>query len=195
MDREIPKEVRNKERNKKIIRYGGMGAAGIVVISVLISLMRTGVKEKDLVFSKVNQGTIEVSVSASGKVVPAFEEIINSPINTRILEVYKKGGDSVDVGTPILKLDLQSAETDYKQKLDEEQMRSYKKLYRRNRDLAIILTAAFYLLNVMDAHVDAHMKDFDVSGDLAWRLQPTVEPLYAMGGYNYAVGLGLSLTF
>ena len=126
MDREIPKEVRNKERNKKIIRYGGMGAAGIVVISVLISLMRTGVKEKDLVFSKVNQGTIEVSVSASGKVVPAFEEIINSPINTRILEVYKKGGDSVDVGTPILKLDLQSAETDYKQKLDEEQMRSYK---------------------------------------------------------------------
>ena len=44
MDREIPKEVRNKERNKKIIRYGGMGAAGIVVISVLISLMRTGVK-------------------------------------------------------------------------------------------------------------------------------------------------------
>ena len=126
MDREIPKEVRNKERNKKIIRYGGMGAAGIVVVSLLISLMRAGVKEKDLVFSQVSRGTIEVSVSASGKVVPAFEEIINSPISTRILEVYKKGGDSVDIGTPILKLDLQSAETDYKQKLDEEQMRSYK---------------------------------------------------------------------
>lgn len=126
MDREIPKEVRDKERNKKIIRFGGLGIVGIVVVSVLISLMRTGVKEKDLVFSKVGKGTIEVSVSASGKVVPAFEEIINSPINTRILEVYKKGGDSVDVGTPIMKLDLQSAETDYKKLLDEEQMRSYK---------------------------------------------------------------------
>ena len=66
MDREIPKEVRNKERNKKIIRYGGMGAAGIVVVSLLISLMRAGVKEKDLVFSQVSRGTIEVSVSASG---------------------------------------------------------------------------------------------------------------------------------
>ena len=118
MDREIPKEVRNKERNKKIIRYGAIGVAGIVVVSVLISLMRTGVKEKDLVFSQVGKGTIEVSVSASGKVVPAFEEIINSPINTRILEVYRKGGDSVDVGTTILKLDLQSAETDYKKMLD-----------------------------------------------------------------------------
>ena len=98
MDREIPKAVRNKERNKKIIRYGGIGVASIVVISVLISLMRTGVKAKDLVLSTVDKGTIEVSVSASGKVVPAFEEIINSPINTRIVEIYKKGGDSVDVG-------------------------------------------------------------------------------------------------
>ena len=126
MDREIPKAVRNKERNKKIIRYGGIGVASIVVISVLISLMRTGVKAKDLVLSTVDKGTIEVSVSASGKVVPAFEEIINSPINTRIVEIYKKGGDSVDVGTPILKLDLQSVETDYKKLLDEEPMRSYK---------------------------------------------------------------------
>ena len=87
--------------------------------------MRTGVKEKDVVFSTVDRGTIEVSVSASGKVVPAFEEIMTSPISTRILEVYKKGGDSVDVGTPILKLDLQSAETEYKKQLDEEQMKSY----------------------------------------------------------------------
>ena len=126
MDREIPKEVRNKERNKKIIRYGGIGVASVIVISVLISFMRTGVKTKDLVFSTVDKGTIEVSVSASGKVVPAFEEIINSPINTRIVEIYKKGGDSVDIGTPILKLDLQSVDTDYKKLLDEEQMRSYK---------------------------------------------------------------------
>ena len=126
MDREIPKEVRQKERNKKLMRYGIWAVGGVVVISVLVSLMRTGVKEKDLVFSTVSQGTIEVSVSASGKVVPAFEEIINSPINTRIVEVYKKGGDSVEVGTTILKLDLQSAETDYKKMLDEEQMRSYK---------------------------------------------------------------------
>ena len=125
MDREIPKEVRRKERNKKLIRYGIGAAAVIVVISVLISVMRTGVKEKDVVFSTVDRGTIEVSVSASGKVVPAFEEIMTSPISTRILEVYKKGGDSVDVGTPILKLDLQSAETEYKKQLDEEQMKSY----------------------------------------------------------------------
>ena len=79
MDREIPKEVRTKERNKRIIKYGGIGGGCVVLLIVLISLMRSSVKEKDLVFSEVSQGTIEVSVSASGKVVPAFEEIINSP--------------------------------------------------------------------------------------------------------------------
>lgn len=126
MDREIPKEVRQKERNKKIIRYSAIGVAGVIVVSVLISLMRVGVEEKDIVFSTVDKGVIEVSVSASGKVVPAFEEIINSPINSRILEIYKKGGDSVEIGTPILKLDLQSTETQYQKLLDEEQMRRYK---------------------------------------------------------------------
>lgn len=125
MDRVIPKEERNKQRNKKIIRYSAIGVVCIVVISVLISFMRAGVQRKDLILSTVDQGTIEVSVSASGKVVPAFEEIINSPINTRIVEVYLKGGDSVDIGTPVLKLDLQSTETEYKKLLDEEEKRRY----------------------------------------------------------------------
>ena len=125
MDREIPKEVRDKERKKMLIKYGVIGVAGIVCIALLISFMRSSVNRKDLVFSEVDTGIIEVSVSASGKVVPAFEEIINSPINTRIVEVYRKGGDSVDVGTPILKLNLQSTETEYKKLLDEEQMKRY----------------------------------------------------------------------
>ena len=125
MDREIPKEVLKKERNRRILKYGGIGGGCIALIIILFSLMRSSVKEKDLVFSEVSKGTIEVSVSASGKVVPAFEEIINSPINTRILEVYKKGGDSVNIGTPILKLDLQSAKTEYDKLLDEEQMKRY----------------------------------------------------------------------
>lgn len=96
---------------------------GIIAITLFISLMQTSLKEKDLIISTVDRGTIELSVNASGKVVPAFEEVITSPINSRIVEVYRRGGDTVDVGTPILKLDLQSTETDYNKLLDEEQMR------------------------------------------------------------------------
>ena len=123
MDREISKEVRRKEQRKQIIKIGGGVGAAVAVIAVIISFLQTSLNRKDLTISTVDQGVIEVSVSASGKVIPAFEEIINSPINTRIVEIYKKGGDSVNVGTPILKLDLQSAETEYKKKLDEQQMK------------------------------------------------------------------------
>lgn len=124
MDREISKEVQRKEQCKQFIRIGTAVGGFIVLIVVVISMLQTSLKRKDLNISTVDKGVIEVSVSASGKVIPAFEEIINSPINSRIVEVYKRGGDSVDVGTPILKLDLQSAETEYNKQLDEEQMKS-----------------------------------------------------------------------
>lgn len=124
MDREISKEVQRKEQRKQFIRIGTAVGGFIVLIVVVISMLQTSLKRKDLNISTVDKGVIEVSVSASSKVIPAFEEIINSPINSRIVEVYKRGGDSVDVGTPILKLDLQSAETEYNKQLDEEQMKS-----------------------------------------------------------------------
>ena len=123
MDREISKEVLRKERRVRLFKIGTGVAVAAVVIGGLIGFMQTSLQRKDLTLSTVDRGVIEVSVSASGKVVPAFEEIINSPIDSRIVEIYKKGGDSVDVGTSILRLDLQSAETDYKKQLDEEQMK------------------------------------------------------------------------
>jgi HlyD family secretion protein len=123
MDRAISKEERKKEQRKQFAKAGVGLIAGIAFVWIIISLFQSGLYRKDLILSEVDRGTIEVSVSASGKVIPAFEEIINSPITSRILEVYKRGGDSVDVGTPILKLDLQTAETEYNKLLDEEEMK------------------------------------------------------------------------
>ena len=94
-----------------------------LVVSGIFKFMQSAVRADELTFSTVDTGTIDVSVSASGKVVPAFEEIVNSPIDSKILEVYKKGGDSVSLGTPILRLDLQTAETDYQKQLNEEKMK------------------------------------------------------------------------
>ncbi len=123
MDREISLEERRRKRNKTIIRAVIVVACVLALVFGLISLMRTSVRLKDLTLSTVDEGTIEVSVSASGKIVPAFEEVINSPISTRITGVFCKGGDKVKEGTPLLELDLQSTETSYRKLLDEEQMK------------------------------------------------------------------------
>lgn len=46
--------------------------------------------------------------------------------------------------------------------------------YRRNRDLLIIVTIAFYGLNIIDASVDAHFYNFDISDDLTLHVQPVI---------------------
>lgn len=123
MDREIPREERMRAKRKAIIKWSAIAGSVIIVIGVLISLIRKSVNESDITIVQADKGTIETSVSASGKVVPAFEEIINSPISTRIMEIYAREGDSLVEGTPLLRLDLQSAETEINQLHDQRRMK------------------------------------------------------------------------
>ncbi|MBJ59439.1 MAG: hypothetical protein CMP64_02495 [Flavobacteriales bacterium] len=46
--------------------------------------------------------------------------------------------------------------------------------YERNRDISYIITAAIYLLNIVDASVDAHLFDFDISEDLSIETKPQI---------------------
>jgi hypothetical protein len=49
--------------------------------------------------------------------------------------------------------------------------------YQRNRDLSLIFTGVVYALNIIDASVDAHLKDFDVSDDLTLKVRPTMHQI------------------
>lgn len=126
MDREIPK----KERQLKVVKRGAKVLAGVAIgIALLLFLKNTFQKQisiNDIVLSEVSTGTIETSMTASGTVVPAFEEIITTPIPSRIVETYLKVGDSVMAGTPILKLDLHSSESDYEKLQDEYKIKHFK---------------------------------------------------------------------
>ncbi|MGI4741701.1 MAG: DUF5683 domain-containing protein [Janthinobacterium lividum] len=63
--------------------------------------------------------------------------------------------------------------------------------YRRQRDLSILLSALGYGLQILDAVVDAHLYDFDVSDNLSLNVQPTLLPL--PGQLLPGTGLALSL--
>ena len=123
MDREIPKDERIRAKRKQIIKWCSITGGIILVTAIAISLVRRSINESEVTIATADKGTIETSVSASGKVVPAFEEIINSPISTRIMEIYAKEGDSVVEGTPLLQLDLQSTESQINQLRDQRRMK------------------------------------------------------------------------
>ncbi len=69
-------------------------------------------------------------------------------------------------------------------------LKNLKDSYRRNRDLCILLTAGVYILNIIDAHVDAHLKDFDISDDLA----VNVEPFFGTTSVDTKPTMGLNLS-
>jgi hypothetical protein len=46
--------------------------------------------------------------------------------------------------------------------------------YRRERDFMIIIMGAIYLLQMVDAHVDAHLKEFDLNPQLQVSIEPTM---------------------
>ena len=125
MDREIPKKEKQKKMLIRIGKIVGAFALLAAIVAAGINYARSTVSAKSLTFSTIDHGTIETSVTASGEVHPAFEEIINSPISSRIVEVYCHSGDSVDVGTPLLRLDLTSTENEYKKLLDEKEIRRH----------------------------------------------------------------------
>lgn len=53
--------------------------------------------------------------------------------------------------------------------------------YRRNLDLTVLLTAAGYMLQVMDAVVFAHLRGFDISEDISLNARPVLMPQGGMG--------------
>jgi hypothetical protein len=63
--------------------------------------------------------------------------------------------------------------------------------YKRNRDLNIVLGAVIYLFNILDANVDAHLMDFDVSEDLSLRIQPDINYYQAFEKKSNVSGFGI----
>jgi hypothetical protein len=65
--------------------------------------------------------------------------------------------------------------------------------YRRNLEVSIMFTAVLYILNVVDAAVDAHFFDFNISDDLSLHVQPYLNP--SPFAARQSGGLSLKLSF
>lgn len=60
--------------------------------------------------------------------------------------------------------------------------------YQRNKDLSLLITAALYVLNIIDANVDAHLKQYNISDDLTFR------PVFQRNPVDLSIHTGISLT-
>jgi len=75
--------------------------------------------------------------------------------------------------------------------LSNDRLIDAQKQFRRNKELTLLVTAAIYILNIVDANVDAHLQQFNVSNDLT--LNPAIDVDHINRNINY--GLSLNIKF
>ena len=78
-------------------------------------------------------------------------------------------------GAYIARADDDPTTSDDYPNLTLDDLRVRKDYYRRNRDLCYILCGGLYILNIVDAYVDAQLKGFDVSDDITMKISPSFD--------------------
>ncbi len=82
---------------------------------------------------------------------------------------------------------LAGYDDDQFQYLDDTRLIEAQRFYQRNRDLSLLITGLFYILNIVDANVDAHLMQFNVSDKL------TVAPEIYQNQLDYRPNLGVTV--
>ncbi|MCF7919000.1 MAG: efflux RND transporter periplasmic adaptor subunit [Candidatus Cloacimonetes bacterium] len=131
MDRELNAEELRRLRWKRIIT----GCVIIFVVVLLLfgirQLLGRRIERSRLVISVAEPGVIEGTITASGAVVPAYEQTLSSPFISRIDSVYRQAGDEVKKGDRLLKLNIDYMELQHEKAQDEYELMQNEMLQRQ----------------------------------------------------------------
>lgn len=107
--------------------------------------------------------------------------------NNRRYVAYRDAFLAIDDGNPATQPDYANIRR-FNPSTSDRAIQFYKDTYRRYRDLNIILSIALYALNVVDANVFAHLREFDLDDDLSLRVVPA-----SPGGYPLRPPVGVTV--
>jgi len=71
--------------------------------------------------------------------------------------------------------------------LDTDDLERQQENYQQDRDLALVITIAMYALNIIDANVDAHLKQFNIDEDLSMDFKPYLDLNPITNNPNYGI--------
>jgi len=78
-------------------------------------------------------------------------------------------------------------------KYSDEDLLNAREYYRRNLEVSCIFTGVFYILNIVDAAVDAHLFTYNINENLSLKLDPVITP--QLRSRDFTSGIRLSLRF
>jgi len=113
MDKTISRKVVLQKKRKKTFVITIALTCLLISVWAFRSYVKPTVVKSGVITAVVETGDMENTISASGEVLPEFEEILTSPINASIQQVVLDAGKKVSIGQSILTLDKSAAQTDY----------------------------------------------------------------------------------
>ena len=119
MDRALPSDVIRKTRLKRYLKIVSVVLFLLVIYLIIRAVMTPSVSRSKILTSVAEVGTIEATITAAGVVTPEFEQVLTSPIPSKIESVFLRSGDSVKSGQSILELDKEFIQIEYDKLADE----------------------------------------------------------------------------
>lgn len=113
MDKIIEEEVTRKKRKNFVIISLVTIAVIVLAVFTFRSVLGSSLKRSEITTSVVERGDIENTITASGQILPEFEQVIASPISASIQNVLVDAGKPVKEGQSILMLDKSLSQSEY----------------------------------------------------------------------------------
>ncbi|MEZ4825503.1 MAG: HlyD family efflux transporter periplasmic adaptor subunit [Bacteroidia bacterium] len=123
MDRPVPQSQQQKDRRRLAIRILAVVLGVIICAWIFRALIRPTAESTDFRFATVERGEVENAISATGMVVPSYEQLLTAPITARLNKVYHRAGSEIKAGETILELDESFIRLQYEQLHDELELR------------------------------------------------------------------------
>src|SRR5882724_792529 len=113
MDAALPEKLIARRKRKALFITGAIVLLLSLAILSLRASFRSSLKRSSITTSVVEKGEMENTITASGEVLPEFEETITSPINASVQKVILDAGSRVKAGQSVLTLDKSASQTEY----------------------------------------------------------------------------------
>lgn len=109
MDRDIAPDVRRRAITRRAATAAVAVAAIVFVFAAAVSWLRPSIHRRDIQTAVVERGPVDATLQASGTIIPAVEQVVSAPLDSRVLRIVRRAGDRVRAGDPLVELDTATA--------------------------------------------------------------------------------------
>ena len=149
MDKELSREVIRKQKMKRVFRFSTFILILVIVLILFRILIQPSIKRSRIRTAITEIGVIEGTITASGVIIPEFEQVVICPMQSIIDSIYHKAGDQIEKGEPIIKLNNEFTWLTYEKFKDEYTLQKNKKTLALVKDKRSKVIGIIYLKDIV----------------------------------------------